>query len=187
MTLTHFLPTLRASLPNPIKRDALPEYTTTSVTDVVVAGVSLTHLADWCGTPCVHTAAAVIPGTDGMPSAIDLASAIVTRVVAVSVAPDGTVDVSIDAQLADSAIAITELRMIGRVSSARDARARIRTIGEPGLALPVQELVSDLRPGDLLTVPCRGTVRLRDIDPRRRHASREGDDDAPWPSAVCGR
>lgn len=80
MTLTHILPSLRRSLPDPLSRDSWPEYTTTTSDDVTIAGLSLVTLVQWCGTPCVHTAAAVIPGTNGRPSETELASIVVVRV-----------------------------------------------------------------------------------------------------------
>ncbi|MBO1738011.1 hypothetical protein [Leifsonia sp. TF02-11] len=187
MTLTHLIPSLRASVPNPLGRDLWPEFTTTSVSDVTVAGVSLTRLAEWCGTPCVHTAAAVIPGTGGMPSATEVASVVVARVTQVAPAADGTIDVWIDARLTDSAVAIDELRMIGRVSTACDARTRIHSAGEAATALTLDELVSDLRAGDLVAVPCRGAARLRDIDPDRRHLHDDDPRSDAWTPAGCGR
>ncbi|CAM5357724.1 hypothetical protein [Leifsonia shinshuensis] len=191
MTLTHIIPSLRASVPDPLGRDLWPEFTTTSLSDVTVAGVSLTRLAEWCGTPCVHTAAAVIPGTGGMPSATEVASVIVTRVTQVATAADGAIDVWIDARLTDAPVAIEELRMIGRVSTASDSRARIHSAGEAAAPVRVDELVSDLRVGDLLVLPCRGAALLREIDPHRRHLHDEATPDPstpdPWTPAGCGR
>jgi hypothetical protein len=186
MTLTHIIPSLRASVPDPIGRDLWPEFTTTSLSDVTIAGVSLTRLAEWCGTPCVHTAAAVIPGTGGMPSATEVASVIVARVTQVATAEDGTIDIWIDARLTDSPVAIDELRMIGRVSTACDSRARIHPAGEADEPARVEELVSDLRVGDLLALPCRGAALLRQVDPERRHL-RDEVTPAPWTPAACGR
>ncbi|MEY9952843.1 hypothetical protein [Leifsonia sp. EB34] len=173
-------------MPNPLGRDLWPEFTTTSLSDVTVAGVSLTHLAEWCGTPCVHTAAAVIPGTGGMPSATEVAAVIVTRVSQVTRAADGSIDVWIDARLADAPVVIDELRMIGRVSTACDSRARIHPAREAAAPVRVDELVSDLRVGDLLALPCRGAALLRQVDPDRRHLHDNGTPD-PWTPARCGR
>ncbi len=184
VTLTHLIPSLRASVPNPLGRDLWPEFTTTSVSDVVVAGVSLTRLAAWCGTPCVHTAAAVVPGTGGMPSPSELASVVVARVVSVAAGPDGTLDVWIDARLSDAAAHVAELRMIGRISTACDAPARIHQAGAAVAPLRIEELASDLRAGDLLAVPCSGAVVLRQVDPGRRGALDASD---PWAPTVCGR
>ena len=183
MTLTHLIPSLRASVPNPLGRDLWPEFTTTSVQDVVVAGVSLTRLAAWSGTPCIHSAAAVVPGTGGMPSEGSTASVVVTRVVEVAAAADGMLDVWIDARLTEVPAATAELRMIGRVSTACDAPARIHQAGAAGV-LHVEALVSDLRAGDLLAVPCVGTVVLRQIDPRRTAVPDAG---AAWAPTTCGR
>ena len=186
MTLTHILPSLRASVPNPLGRDSWPEFTTTSIDDVTVAGVSLSCLAEWCSTPCVHTAAAVIPGTGGIPSPTETASVIVTRVIQLNTAADGAIDIWIDARLTGSPVDIGELRMIGRISTASDARARIHPAGESVGALAVPELVSDLRVGDLLAIPCQGATRLREVDPARRHLA-DDDGESPWSAGVCGR
>lgn len=184
VTLTHIIPSLRGSLSNPLSRDVWPEFTATSVDDVSVAGVSLTRLAGWCGTPCLHSAAAVVPGTGGMPSPTETASAVVTRVLEVTRSADGSLDVWIDARLSGVPAVVSELRMIGRVSTAPDAPARIHAAGPAAPPDPVTELVSDLRVGDLLTLPCPGTVVLREIDPRRRPFP---DAAAVWSPTVCGR
>ena len=187
VTLTHIIPSLRGSLSNPLLRDSWPEFTTASVDDVTVAGVSLTRLASWCGTPCVHSAAAVVPGTGGMPSPTESASVVVTRVVEVSRSADGDLDVWIDARLGAVPAVVTELRLIGRVSTACDAPARIHQAG-PAAPVAVEELASDLRAGDLLAVPCRGTVVLREVDPRRRRLPVEASGvREPWSASVCGR
>lgn len=189
MTLTHIIPTLRASVPNPISRDLWPEFTTTTIADVTVAGVSLVRLAEWCGTPCVHTAAAVVPGTGGMPSATELASVVVARVVRVSRGKADALDVWIDARLDGTALA-GETRMIGRVSTAADVGVRLRTIGaadDSADRLVVPQLVRDVRAGDLLAIPCRGAALLREVDPERRHLARdENAGQAPW-AGLCGR
>jgi hypothetical protein len=151
VTLTHLLPTLRQSIPDPLDRDSWPEFTTTTTSDVVVAGVSLIRLAEWCGTPCVHTAAAVVPGTGGKP-----------------------LDVRLDGELHLVAAMTAEARLIGRVSTIRDARAHV--------GASVIDLPGDLREGDLLAIPVRGVARLHDVDPRRR-AVAEGE----TPLGYCGR
>ncbi|WP_240183659.1 hypothetical protein [Leifsonia aquatica] len=172
-------------MPNPLGRDLWPEFTTTSIDDVTVAGVSLTRLAEWCNTPSVHTAAAVIPGTGGMPSPTETTSVIVTRVIEINTAADGAIDIWIDARLTESNAVICELRLIGRVSTASDACARIHPVGESVGSLAVPEVVSDLRVGDLLAIPCQGTTRLREVDPARRHVP--DDDERSWSATTCRR
>jgi hypothetical protein len=174
VTLTHLLPTLRQSIPDPLDRDSWPEFTTTTTSDVVVAGVSLIRLAEWCGTPCVHTAAAVVPGTGGKPSDSELASVVVLRVVGVTARHDGGLDVRLDGELHLVAAMTAEARLIGRVSTIRDARAHV--------GASVIDLPGDLREGDLLAIPVRGVARLHDVDPRRR-AVAEGE----TPLGYCGR
>ena len=191
MTLTHILPTLRASIPHPMSRDRWPEFTTTSPSDVTVAGVSMTRLADWCGTPCVHTAAAVIPGTNGAPSPTEMTSVIVTRVREISRAHDGSLDIWIDARLADCDAHTAQIRLIGRVSTASDQTARIHTAGLHVPSVVVSEIVSDLQVGDLFALPCSGTVRLCEIDPEHHHLdSRVSDTDTEsddWSPILCRR
>ncbi len=188
MTLTHILPSLRRSLPNPLDRDSWPEFTSTTPDDVTIAGVSLSRLADWSGTPCVHSATAVLPGTGGLPSPTELTSVIVARVLAVNVTENGSADAWIDARLSGTAVILKEARLIGRVSTARDVIVRVRSpYDEDEQGDPVQ-LGGDLRQGDLLAIPCRGTARLRDVDPDRHRLVRDGGetDDFFLPS-HCGR
>jgi len=67
MTLTHILPSLRRSLPDPLSRDCWPEYTTTTPDDVTIAGLSLVTLVQWCGTPCVTHCSRSNPGHERAP------------------------------------------------------------------------------------------------------------------------
>ncbi|MFF1876837.1 hypothetical protein [Leifsonia sp. NPDC058230] len=175
MTLTHILPTLRQSIPDPLNCDRWPEFTSVTTSDVVIAGVSLVRLAEWCGTPCVHSAAAVIPGTGGRPSDTELASAVVVSVTAVHRRSDGGLTVDLDGELTTVAAETAEARLIGRISTARDVMVHIRAA--------VLELPGDLREGDLIAVPARGSVRLHDIDPRRRGDVPAGSE----PQGYCGR
>ncbi|MFF1635830.1 hypothetical protein [Leifsonia sp. NPDC058248] len=174
MTLTHLLPTLRLTMPDPLDRDSWPEFTTATTTDVVVAGVSLIRLAEWCGTPCVHTAAAVVPGTGGKPSDSELAAVVVLRVVGVTPRHGGGLDVRLDGELHLVAALTAQARLIGRASTIRDTQAHV--------GASVIDLPGDLRVGDLLAVPVRGVARLHDVDPRRRPAA-EGE----TPLGYCGR
>lgn len=176
MTLTHVLPTLRQSLPDPLDRDRWPEFTSVTTSDVVIAGVSLVRLAEWCGTPCVHSAAAVIPGTGGRPSETELASAVLVSVAEVHRRPDGGLNVGLDGEFAAVAAETGQARLIGRTSTARDVMVHIRAA--------VLELPGDLSEGDLIAVPVRGAVRLHDVDPERR---RLADPSGTAPESHCGR
>ncbi len=188
MTLTHILPSLRRSLPNPLDRDLWPEFTTTSSTDVAIAGVSLTRLADWCGTPCVHSATAVIPGTGGLPSPTELTSVIVARAIAVNATGDGSADAWVDAQLSGAAVVMKEARMIGCVSTARDFAVRVRSPYDEDAPSETVHLGGDLRQGDLLAIPCRGIALLRTVDPNRHRLVRDGGElDSFFLPPHCGR
>ena len=56
MTLTSIIPSLRASLPDPLDPTLWPAVTVATVDDVTVRVVSMQRLAAVVGTPCVHTA-----------------------------------------------------------------------------------------------------------------------------------
>ncbi len=169
MTLTQLLPTLRSSIPDPLTIDLWPEYTVSTATDVTVAGVSMVELSHWCGTPCVHTAAAVIPGTHGRPSATEICSVVVASVA--EVRRDGHPRVVLDADLERCGAIESEARLIGRLSHARGIAAWVREGSDPAI------LPEDIRVGDLVAIPCHHTARLGDV--------RIAFDDHPV--AHCGR
>ncbi len=160
MTLTTILPTLRRSIPDPLDANRWPERTRATTTDVVVCGVSLLGLVELCGTPCVHSAAGAAPGTGGRPSPLFDASAVVLRVTEVLRDAEGALLVLLDGRLDHAGAVWSELRLIGRASTAHDAPASVLGAGERG---PLVQVPADLAPGDLLAVPVRGVPCLRDL------------------------
>ena len=164
MTLTHILPTLRLSIPDPLHPDLWPALTSAVGDDVIIAGVSLLCLVDWCGTPCVHTTPAPIRGSRGRPSPDDLVSVVVCRVLEVDRHDDGTTDVWVDAELHACRPIPGEARLIGRTSVAHTVAAHLRPSGE---TLAEAQLPRDVHAGDLIALPCAGPTALHDV---RRHA-----------------
>lgn len=166
MTLTAIMPSLRRSIPDPFTVDAWPERSYATTTDVIVSGVSMLRLVDVCETPCVHTAAAVIPGTHGRPSPSADAAVVVVRVTAVLKNFDAARVVLIDACVDSVNATWRETRLIGRASTVRSTSA-ILLSGDshevPRVGRGLIELPDDLREGDLLAVPCAGTVALREV------------------------
>ena len=166
MTLTNILPSLRKTIPDPLNADLWPEFTTATTSDVVVAGVSMSRLAELCQTPCVHTAAAVVPGTHGRPSTLLEASAIAVTVTEIMADSKGRLAVRTDATLSEAHAVVSEARLIGRISTAHSVRAELM-IGSTDAcsieSVPTCELPADLRVGDVLAIPCRGCVALRTI------------------------
>lgn len=162
MTLTAILPGLRRSIPDPLDANAWPERTRTTTTDVIVAGVSLVRLVDLCDTPCVHTAAGVVPGTGGRPAPDRQATAIVVAVTGTRLGADGRREIFIDGCLDDVCVDWTQMRLIGRASC---SHARPTTVLADTAADCVNagraELPEDVRTGDLLAVPCPDAVVLR--------------------------
>jgi hypothetical protein len=153
MTLTSILPTLRLSIPDPLAIDRWPEWTVPTVCDVVVSGVSLRRLVEVCGSPCVHVAAAVVPGTHGRPSDLAQSSVVVTTVLTVA---GGRLE--LDADLERVPAVLAEARLIGRASACR-TRDLVLPHGAV-LALP-----ADLAAGDLVAVPCPGALARRGVLP----------------------
>ena len=169
VTLTQFIPTLRSSIPDPFTIDLWPEHTVPTATDLTVAGVSLVELSHWCGTPCVHTAAAVIPGTHGRPSSTEICSVVVGTVT--EVRPGEHLRVVLDADLDRCGAVPSEARLIGRLSHARGIAAWVVDGSDPAI------LPEDTRVGDLVAIPCRHVARLHDV---RLAADTH-------PAAHCGR
>jgi hypothetical protein len=162
MTLTRILPTLRCSIPEPLDATRWPAHTHPTTTDVVIAGVSLVRLAEWCTTPCVHTD--------------DDAVAVVTRVTNVTRRPGGGLQVELDADLRLIAAETSQARLIGRASPAPLCAVH----AGPRL----MDLPADLHPGDLIALPAHGPITLGQVDPRR-HVRDDATADAP--AGRCGR
>ncbi|CAH0167181.1 hypothetical protein [Plantibacter cousiniae (nom. nud.)] len=154
MTLTTILPSLRRSIPDPFVPDRWPAHTHLSTTDVIVDDVPMLHLVEQFGTPCVHSAAAVIPGTGGCPSPAALTSVVVARVNTAIFDEDGH-HLSLDARLSHVEPRWSELRLIGRASTTHTVSFHLDSEAGPEHCVL---LPRDLAPGDLLAVPCRGEV-----------------------------
>ncbi len=151
MTLTAILPTLRASIPDPLAVGSWPARTRASVTDVVVDGVSLHGLALLCSTPCVHTPCV---HTAAGPEPF----VVVTTVTDTTTTHDGRRVLVLDADLATAGATWPELRLLGRASVARLVPTLVCDPDKvPLAAVP---LPADVGSSDLLGVPCTG-------DPRR--------------------
>lgn len=169
MTLTAIMPTLRGTIPDPVDVNAWPAGCQVTTTDVIVCGVSMTRLVEICQTPCLHTAAAVIPGTHGRPAPHRSAAVVVVRVTAVLRNFDAARVVLIDASLDTVNPSWREARLIGRASRVKRTTAVLLS-GEshetPSIGRGVAELPDDLREGDLIALPCPGALALRDIRAR---------------------
>ncbi|MDD7928385.1 hypothetical protein [Microbacterium thalli] len=178
MTLTSILPTLRRSIPSPLSRDAWPARTVPTCDDIVVGGISVTRYVALCGLPAVMTAPAVIPLSGGMPSTTASTTVLILEV---SVArPADEVPALVLAAALDDAVhpVWSEARLLARVSSAPDHRFAV--CGDDGTRLPGVALVlpADVRPGDLVAVPCPGAVGVGDIRPRPAAAPADARPDA---------
>src|SRR5665647_525224 len=132
MTLTENNPPVRSAFPfRLLPRDRWREFTVTSPMAGSVAGVSVLSIVGWCGTPRVHTAAAVIPGTDGHPSETERASAVTTRVQSVTRGIDGGLELGVDVRLDTCRTYTSEGRLIGRSTDAPAMVVMLRSMSMP--------------------------------------------------------
>lgn len=160
MTLTSILPSLRASLPDPLDPTVWPAGTEATVDDVRVRGVSMQRLATVAGTPCVHTADQAPPRYRPRawhPGDVCVTVATVTRVRR----PWGVVFVELDAAVPDCAV-LSETRLIGRRSVAPVAEVTLTT-NTTGTAGHEVLLPGDIGAGDLVCFPCVRPLAHRDV------------------------
>ena len=167
--------------------DTWPAFTTHSPGDVVIAAVSLVRLVEWCGTPCVHTADAADPSTNGHPSDTELASVVIARVTSVELRSDLLLHVGIDADLAGCRPTGAAAVLIGRASTSAVASARLGSGRTFATSLPADVVV-----GDLVVIPCEGVTTLHDVKlassvTSRTRPGRDAAGFGPTPSAAPGR
>lgn len=166
VTLTTIMPTLRASIPEPIEPTLWPAHTVATTADVCIAAISMARLADVVGTPCVHTAEQAPPRyrpRDWHPHDVSVAVASVVRV---RRPLSGVVLVELDAVLPQSAV-LDQVRLIGRASTAPATQTYVVSPCDgitdgPFHRLPAP-LPADVHEGDLLCFPCLVTLRHRDV------------------------
>lgn len=165
MTLTSVLPSLRRTIPDPLRPAKWPEYTHPTTDDVIIAGVSLRRLVELCETPCVHTADALVPGSHSKPALRADASVVMVTVEGVHAGEAGERVVLVDAELTSIAALWEETRLLGRVSTAPAHEVVVLGGADGGTprARGHARLPADLREGDLLAIPCRGAVCLHDV------------------------
>lgn len=151
MTLTDIMPSLRRSLPDPISSDRWPTGTVPTTTDLMVGGVSLLHLTMLCGSPCLHTADAVFPGTRDRRDPGG-AAVVVTTVTSVASGPSGDLLIEVDAQADALQARWSDVRLIGRASTVHTVQVHLTAAD----SVPLLHLPGDLRCGDLIAIPCSG-------------------------------
>ena len=160
VTLTRLIPSLRTSIPDPLDTDLWPEATIATTTDIVVSGLSLLRLVEVCGTPCVHSGSAVIPGSLGRPSQTHRTSVLVARVLEARTHESGRIAIRTDAEIGTLRLIWSETRIINRASTARAGSVLLaRTATAIDLAVSddvvLVDLPLDVRAGDLLAIPSR--------------------------------
>jgi hypothetical protein len=156
--------TTTAAAPDPLaaRIDAWPAFTTHTAPDVIVAAISMTRLVEWCGTPCVHTAEAVIPHSGGRPSDTETDSVVITRVLSTEWRSDLRLHVTVDADLGRSLPIMSESRIIGREVDPAVASVTLESSAHGSLGFATS-LPAKIAVGDLIAIPCRGIALLHDL------------------------
>ena len=157
-----------------------PAAATLREADVLVDGESLAQQGR-VATPSVRIGQAAPQVWGTSPIRQRFVSFVVTRVASVSPGEGhGPVDVVIDADLSGCEPHVSQTRLVGRTPPRRTVRARLRAAAAadgPRLRLP-----RDIAVGDLLVIPCEGTVTPGEI--RCGGAEVQSHDDA---APTCGR
>ena len=150
--------------------------------DVLVRGESLAQQAR-IATPAVRIGEAPPQQAQITPPRQRFVSLIIARVLAVT-ALDGhrPADVVIDADLSHCDVHFSDMRIVGRFATRSTARVRLHAPG--GVSGPRARLPRDLAVGDILVIPCEGTVTPSDIRCRALARDPDQNDDA---APSCGR
>lgn len=166
MTLTAILPTLRASIPDPLDKALWPANTRVTLTDVVIDDVSMCHLNELSGTPAVYR------------SRTWHGVVVVMRVLDAATTGHRRRSLSVDPMIEGAAPVWSELRLIGRVSTARvEATTVCESSGRR--SGPVM-LPADISTGDIVVVPCAA----EDGQDLPRHRFSQPVESAPAASGV---
>jgi len=164
MTLTALIPSLRRTLPDPLAAHRWPAGTRATTTDVVVVGASMVELARRCGTPCVHLGVAPAPHACGSTDS-DTVTVVVVAVRTAARGLDGALLLELDADLHRVHPVWDEARLVGRASTAPAVVTHAVGPGAPR-ATAAAHLPADVTTGDLVALPCPGSVALHQVLPR---------------------
>lgn len=178
MTLTEILPTMRLSIPSPLAVDSWPVHTQPTVSDVIVAGVSLIRLAEISGTPAVLTGDLPRPGRPrerALTGGTDVTVLVFRITLRVDTQEDKRIALT-DCTFDGVTAQWSECRLIGRASGSRSVRIELipGDVGDASWPHPVAMLPGDLREGDLVVVPCLGAAALHDVRPQRPRVAHAG-------------
>ena len=146
MTLTDIMPTLRASLPDPLDPTRWPAGSNATLDDVVVQGLSLSRASRLLGTPLLFRSPAgdpigvVLLGVSGVTTGWPHRRVLCGR-------PRRSSTVTVD----DGEMRWHEARLVGRTSLVHRRPMTVTACGVERTAdLPV-----DLVPGDVVAIPVR--------------------------------
>ncbi len=146
MTLTTILPTLRASIPDPLAANRWPDHTRATLTDLVVDGLSMNHLVQLAGTPAIY------------PSRTPGLGVVTLVVLGARRTGDRCRELTVDLHLETVRPRWPELRLMGRVSTARVEKTVIHDAANADCSAVL--LPADIEVADVLIVPCEMSLDL---------------------------
>lgn len=159
MTLTTVIPSLRASIPDPLDATHWPDHTVATTTDVLVSAVSLTELSHLVGTPLIHVSDECRHAAAASPDA--QSSVVITAVLSRRELDEGRIDVELDLGASCRGLDHAQARLIGRSSVHPAGRVQIHTRADR-LRHP-SNLPDDIAVGDLIALPWPGAHSLKEI------------------------
>ncbi|WP_375384822.1 hypothetical protein [uncultured Microbacterium sp.] len=191
MTVLHTIASSRLSDPHLLESSFWPAGTQHTLDDILFHGVSLAAAARGGRTPLVRIGEA---GTAHREEASrqEFVSVVVARVefidhLGVLQKPD----IWIDAALSLCQPIVSAARIIGRTTTERRKKVRMLAESEPGTHTDLK-LPADIRAGDLLAIPCVGTVPRSQIAPHHTRSdsgvsTTEVPTEDPGFYGVCGK
>lgn len=191
MSILHSITSSRAAAAHQTDAVCWPAGTQHIPDDILLQGVSLAAAARDGHTPLVRIAEA--DAAPGDPAGRQkFVTVLVTRVEYVDqLGVLQRPDIWVDAVLSGCEPIVSAARIIGRRTTTHRRRTRMLSENSPGTHLDAK-LPSDVRAGDLIAIPCTGTVPRSHVTAHARQPvpTAEGTDDPPddadyW--GVCGK
>jgi hypothetical protein len=192
MSILHSITSSRAAAAHPTARSTEAAYwpsgTQHTPDDILLQGVSLAAAARDGRTPLVRIAEAHA-ASGRQPGRQEFVTVLVTRVEYVDqLGILQRPDIWIDAVLSGCEPIACAARIIGRPTTAHRRKARMLSENSPGTHLDAK-LPSDVRAGDLIAIPCAGTVPRSQVTAHARQFAPLAEDspqDADY-WGVCGK
>lgn len=157
MTILHSISSTSSTTVQRTEAFSWPRGTEHTPDDILIGGTSLTAAARGGQTPLVRIGETSVPDASSLVRRA-FVTVLVTRVIHVDrLGMLQRPDVWVDADLRVCEPIMEAARIIGRAATDRRRRARMLTETDPATHRDVK-LSADIQPGDLIAIPCHGTL-----------------------------